>query len=142
MADYTIELAPLDEVLKRWREIEPLLKRATRHSPGTHEPIDLLRQAFQGRVGIWLVETLLGDISGVVVTDVRPFPRRRVLAIDFIAGRGIGQWWPLFVERMDQHARERGCTLITAYGRPGWVRFWKSRGIATRIASEVIVREL
>jgi len=94
-----------------------------------------------GQVAFWLIEEPAGLVA-VVVIENRQHPRKRVLTINFIAGRRLGEWWPLFVDLMDQLARRLGCTGIAAYGRPGWVRFWKARGVAVHIASEIMVRQL
>lgn len=131
----------LDELARRWAEIEPVLARATRYTDGCYEPIDVLRQAMAGIVGFWLIEER-GEFRAVCVVELRPTPRKRVLVANFIAGRGLRQWWPLLLERLDAVARENGCASVACYGRPGWVRFLKSRGDARHIASEVMVRAL
>jgi hypothetical protein len=136
-----IRLPALDELARRWSEVGPILKRATDRTQGCYEPIDVLRQAMAGQVGFWFIETG-ARLDAVVVVEIRQYPRKRAVAINFIAGRRLTEWWPEFVERMDALARHHGCTLISAYGRPGWVRFWQRRGVAVNIASEIIVREL
>lgn len=60
------------------------------------------------------------------VTQILDFPRRRVLEI-FMAVGWLGDMFEL-EERVEQFARQEGCTLIRAYGRKGWNRFAKSRG--------------
>lgn len=130
----------LDELARRWPEIEPILRRATRFNGGRCEPIDLLQAAMRGEIGIYLIED--DGLLGAVAVKVVQYPRKRELLIDHIAGRGLAEWWPLLVAEMDRVARERECGGIMAYGRPGWVRFWRQRGVATRIASEIIVRAL
>ncbi len=125
----------------RWGEIEPILKRATRYNGGRAEPIDLLQSAVRGELGFWLIENgaaLLGVVTGKVVH----WPRKREFQIDHIGGRRLAEWWPLFVDEMDKVARAAGCSGIFAFGRPGWVRFWKRYGVATQLASEIMVREL
>lgn len=130
-----------EELIDRWSEVAPLLKRATDRTQGCYEPIDILRQALQGIVVFWFIERD-GRLEAVVVVEIRQTPRKRMLVVNFVAGRRLAEWWPEFVDTMDQLARVRGCSMITAYARPGWVRFWKARGVAVRVASEVMVREL
>lgn len=136
-----IRLPPLEELAARWGEIEPILKRATLRTQGCYEPIDVLRQAMAQQVAFWLIEDG-ARLDAVAVTEVRQYPRKRVLLVNFIAGRRLAEWWPEFVAVMDKIAREQHCRMISAYGRPGWVRFWGRRGVASAIASEIIVREL
>jgi len=50
--------------------------------------------------------------------------------------------WPAWVDEMDRLARASNATAIYAYGRPGWIRFWKSRGVAMHVTSEMLIRTL
>ncbi len=133
-------IAP-DELRLRWSAIEPLLKRATDRTHGGYEPIDVFVQGMAGQVAFWLIEDN-ERLDAVVVTEVRQMPRKRSLVINFIAGHRLAEWWPLFVETMDEHARQRECRDIIAYARKGWVRFWKSRGVAETALTEIMVRPL
>ncbi|HEX6840808.1 MAG TPA: hypothetical protein VF113_04740 [Stellaceae bacterium] len=117
------------------------MKRATDRTRGCFEPIDVFRQAGAGQVGIWFIEDD-GRLIGVTAARIAQYPRKRLLCIDFVAGRRLAEWWPVFVEEMDTFARSRGCDEIAAYGRPGWVRFWRQRGVAAKVASEIMVRAL
>jgi len=125
----------------RWGEIAPVLKRATDRTEGCYEPIDVLQQSLNGQVAIFTIEDG-AQLVAVATGRVNVFPRRRFWTIDFVAGRRLAEWWPLFVDAMDALARQAGCAKITAYGRPGWSRFWKARGVAQSIASEIMVRAL
>jgi hypothetical protein len=136
-----IRLPQPDELALRYGEIKPLLKKATDRAGGSYLPIDVLREMFLGQVGIWLVED--GDaLVGLAVAAARQFPQQRVIHISFVAGRRLEEWWPLFVDEMDKFARASKATAIYAYGRPGWVRFWKARGVAQHVASEMMVRRI
>lgn len=147
----TIRLAGHEELARRWAEIEPILKRATDRTYGCYQPIDVFRSAMAEQAAFWFIESggqsglwfsEPGKLDAVVVTEMRQVSRRRVLTINFVAGQKLAEWWPDFVEVMDGHARRMNCTAIMAYARPGWVRFWKSRGIAGKVMTEMMVREL
>jgi hypothetical protein len=132
----------LDELTRRWWEVFPLLRKATDRSGGTYQPIDVLREAINGQVGIWFIEDEAEDLIAVAVAGVRQFPQKRVVQISFIAGRGLAEWWPIFIEEMDKLARASNAASIYGYGRPGWVRFWKSRKIAVHVTSEMLIRDI
>jgi hypothetical protein len=87
---------------------------------------------------LWFSEP--GKLDAVVVTELRQLPRKRTLIINFVAGRGLANWWPDFVETMDAYAKQNQCGAILAYARPGWTRYWKRRGIATTILTEIMVK--
>jgi hypothetical protein len=135
-------LPKLDELAARWWQVSKLLEKATARSSGTYVPIDVLREAFAGAVGIWFIEDENDDLIAVAVAGVRQFPQKRVLQISFVAGRRLAEWWPIFVEEMDRLARASQCAAIYSYGRPGWIRFWKARGVAQHVTSEMLIRTL
>lgn len=129
----SVRLPPLDELARNWSRIEPLLQRATQIT-GCYETIDVLRLAMMGRVGIWLA----GDIDAVIVTEVKEYPRRRVLEMMFCGGDNMASWLEEAIRTMDEHARQQGCSHIACIGRPGWERAWRGR----RTGDVVMVREL
>ena len=137
-----IRLPDLAELSLRWWAVAPILKRATDRTAGAYEPIDVLREAFGGAVGIWIIEDENGDIVGVAVAGARQFPRQKVVQISFVAGKRLEDWWPEFVRVMDEFAKATGAQKIYSYGRPGWIRFWKARGVAQHVTSEMLVRTL
>ena len=137
-----IRTPPLDELARRWAEIEPMLRKATARTDGCYEPIDVLQQAMRQQVGVMLVEDGAALVAMFVV-EVRQYPRKRVLDIPFLAGGRLADWFPLFVAEMDELAAKCGCKAITsACGRPGWSRFWAANGVEVKVAGEVVVRDL
>lgn len=131
-----VRLPPLDELALRWFVIGPLLELATSRT-GCYEPIDLLHLAMAGRIGIWVCETDAG-IEAAVATEVKQYPRRRVLEIMFTGGRNMAAWLRPLVRAIDQHARETGCSHVATVGRPGWIRAWGGKPTG----DIVIVRDL
>jgi hypothetical protein len=116
----TISLPPLDEVARHWHEAEPIIRRATDRS-GSYEPIDLLTLAFHGRMAIWFVR-LDGELIAVAVTEIRQFPRNRVLQIPFIAGRFMSAWHRPLLAALEVHAKDAGCSCLQGFDRRGWGR--------------------
>lgn len=132
----------LDELWLRGWEVLPLLRKATDRSGGTYLPTDVLREIVIGQVGIWLVEDEREDLIAIAVAGSRQLPQRKVIQISFVAGKRLVEWWPIFVEEMDALARRAGASRIYAFGRPGWIRFWKSRGVAMHVTSEMLIRDI
>lgn len=132
----TVRLPPLEEIVSHWPQIEAHLQRATSRT-GCYEPIDLLRMAFAGQVGIWLCEGCRG-IDAVFVTEVKQYPRKRILEMLFCGGDYMRDWIDPAVENIDKHAQEMGCDHIACLGRPGWARVWGG----TLTGDVVAVREL
>lgn len=135
MTDCTIRLPAQDELARLWHAVEPLLKRATDRSQ-CYEPIDLLRLAMAGQMGIWLVERE-GEIVAALACKIEQYPRRRILEMLFCGGTRMRDWLPAAVPFFDDVARNAGCDAIACMGRAGWARAWGGTP-----ADSVIVREL
>lgn len=123
LPEVSVRLPPLDELAERWQDIGPLLLKSTRRAGGAYEPIDLLRGAFAGQFGIWICE-VDGGIEAAVVTEIRQYPRRRVLDVIFGGGSNMQKWIDKLVQTIDRHAREAGCEAVVCIGRPGWLKAW------------------
>lgn len=121
----TVRLPPLDVILDHWPQVEAHLRRATERT-GCYEPIDLLKMAFAGEVGIWLCEGRTG-IDAAFVTWIKQYPRRRVLEIAAGGGNNMKDWIEPLKAALDRHAREMGCDHIASTARPGWLRAWGAR---------------
>jgi hypothetical protein len=117
-----VHLPPLDYIVDHWPQIEAHLRRATERN-GCYEPIDLLRMAFAGEVGIWLCQSRTG-IDAAFVTWIKQYPRRRVLEIAAGGGNNMKDWIEPLRQALDRHARETGCAHIASTARPGWLRAW------------------
>jgi len=117
----SVVLPPLNEIAQCWPIIEPILERATRRIRG-YEPIDILQLVMLGRQSMFLVRDL-GRLVAVVVTEVREFPRCRVLEVPFIAGSGVRRWFRPVLDALDAQAEALGCVDLCGWDRKGWAHF-------------------
>ena len=137
--EFTVRAPPLAEILRRWNELFPLLRRATVRTQGCYEPEDVLIQVCQGRCTLLFIER--GQLQVVAVTELRDYPRRRVLDVSFIGGRpgndtGISEWAPHFTAHLEKMARALGATMLSGVGRIGWSKaggFRIAGGYMTRL---------
>lgn len=120
--DYRVFVPSFDLLARVWRDVEPILKRATDRS-GSFEPIDLLSLALVGRMVIWLVVTEEDRIVAAVAGEVKQHPRNRVLDLLFIGGTGLKYWHRQLLQAFEDHAHATGCNSIMTYGRGGWAHF-------------------
>lgn len=74
-----------------------------------------------GQVGIWFCE-VDGKVAAVLVSEVKQYPRRRILEMLFAGGGGMKHWRHAAIETLDAHAKQNGCSHIAGIGRPGWAR--------------------
>jgi hypothetical protein len=119
--DIVVELPPIDEIARSWPIIEPILKRATDRAKG-YEPIDILGLVMMGRMSLILVRDG-GRIIALAITEVRQYPRCRVLEVPFVAGTGLKRWHEQLLEVIDAQAETAGCSDIMGFLRKGWIKF-------------------
>jgi hypothetical protein len=117
-----VRLPPLDELIRLWSVVEPMLRKSTQRTK-CYEPIDLLRLAMAGQIGIWVCE-VDGKPVASMVTKIEQYPRARVLEMLFCGGSRMKEWLPDAIRTMDHYARQTECQHIASIGRPGWARAW------------------
>jgi hypothetical protein len=142
-----IRIPPVGEILSRWAEIEPLLRRATERTHGCYEPEDVLAMVFASRATMLLIEDQEGgDLLVVVATEVRQHARKRSIDVNFIGGRlsndsGLREWAPMLVERLEEMARQVGATLVTGVGRIGWGRIGGLQLVGGYVMRDVVIKD-
>lgn len=67
-------------------------------------------------------------ISAAATTEIcSVVDRDRILVITSFGG-SMPEQWAMFLEQLEQYAKDEKCTRIRGYGRPGWSRFLKNYG--------------
>jgi hypothetical protein len=117
-----VRLPALDELISSWPDIALMLARATSRT-GCYEPIDVLQLAMAGQLAIWVC-LVDGQLAAAFVTELKVYPRRRVMEILFCGGGRMRDWIKPAVAAVDAHARQLGCSHIAGCGRAGWCRAW------------------
>lgn len=114
---FAVQLDQLDGV---WPHVAPELQRAVERSDGRYEVEDVRAAIEAGEMNLWIV--LAGhDLEMVLVTQIIDYPRKRLCALPFIAGRNRREWMH-FLEEIGKFAEERGCMEFEGYARKGWLK--------------------
>lgn len=72
---------------------------------------------------LWL--TISGDeILGITITQLRKSPKGLQCWVILVAGHSLKNWSHL-IEKIEQFAKDEGCTVLRWEGRPGWGRVFK-----------------
>ena len=121
--DYKIVLVSSDDVPYIWEKIHPHLELMEPHSEGELAPEDFYEAITNGDMQLW---TAIKDneIMASMVTQIVPYPRKRVLRIISIAGEEMDGWiknLPL----IEDWALSVGCTSLECWGRKGWLKILK-----------------
>lgn len=107
-----------------WPRVEPLMDRACKRSHGVYEPSDIY-EALMGRtMQLWTAWDGK-ELVAAAVTEIRIYPRMKVLAMPLLAGERLKDWLE-FQPTFEEYARAHGCSHLEGYARKGWLRVLKN----------------
>ena len=61
-----------------------------------------------------------GKITATCVTEIRTWPRTKVLTAIIVAGRGMDEWVRQLDALLTAFGAANGCKMLDAHGRSGW----------------------
>ena len=118
---------PPEMVPQVWAYILPHIEAAAVHCEGELEPEDFYPDLVSGEMQLWLV--LKGtEVAATVITQIIPYPRKKILRILCLGGKQMRDWYFLF-DQIENYAILEGCVAIEAWARKGFERVltdWKS----------------
>jgi len=110
-----------------WPKIEAYVESATRRTGGRYLPADVLIEILEGRMLLWIA--FEGEeVIGVAVSYFIDYPRKKVLAVPFMAGEDFVRWGDSLLKLLRKWAFDNGCGTLEACARPGWARVFKDEG--------------
>ena len=115
-----------EDIAYIWEEVAPLLERVKEHSEGELETDDFLEPLTHGDMQLWTA-IKNNEIMASMVTQIVPYPRKRVLRIISIAGEEMDGWIK-YLHLIEDWALSVGCTSLECWGRKGWLKIlrdWK-----------------
>lgn len=125
----SIYVPTLPEASCFWPLIKPWVDETVGYSAGCYESVDLYRSMLNGELRLWLVIEE-GKPLAFAMTRIEKHPRRWLLAVPFIGGNRMTEWWKLLLEQLTTYAKFVGCDGMTGGGREGWGKLagFKNRG--------------
>jgi hypothetical protein len=102
-------------------QLLPYLKKSEEQTRGRTTVDDILKFVLNGQMQLWIGHEE-GRIYGHVITEVKDYPRRKMLVAQYCA------WEPNHMQYMEDEmfdllnrfAKDTGCSGIEFVGRPGW----------------------
>lgn len=119
---YKITLVPHDRAAHVWMSVYKYLDKAVERSHGRWTMETLFNAVATGRQQLWIVLDENDNIDGVATTEIINYPNRKMLAIQYLGGEGLGFWANQILEVFNSWARDNKCKGIEATARKG---FWK-----------------
>jgi hypothetical protein len=107
-----------EDVAYVWEEVAPLLDTVKEHTEGELETDDFLEPLTHGDMQLWIA-TEGSKVHGVMVTQLIPYPQKKILRIISLAGDNFEELRE-FQEMIEAFAVKTGCTALEMWGRKGW----------------------
>ncbi len=113
----SVELICVDpaQVQEFWPHARQLIRTAI-ETTNLSDFEDVEEQILSGNQLLWLAWS--GKIEAAATTQLVKGP---VCVVVACAGHNRERWLPLF-EKIEQYAKDEGCTCVRIYGRKGWER--------------------
>jgi len=118
-----IILVSPDDIPYIWETIQAQLELMTPHSEGELSPDDFYEVLANGDMQLWTA-VQDNEILASMVTQIVPYPRKRVLRIISIAGGEMDKWIE-YIPLIEEWALSVGCTSLECWGRKGWLKILK-----------------
>ena len=115
-----IAMVAPDDVSVVWETIEEYIQGAIDHSQGEATLEDYYEHLSTGNMQLWLAVDK-ENILACMVTQIAPYPSKRVLRIIAIGGVEMERWIQ-FLPDVEHWALNMGCTSLEVWGRKGWLK--------------------
>ena len=125
-------LVPREHIPVVWDSIKGFAERCAKYTFGRFTAEDMLEGLLTKDQQLWIAFDDEG-IHGFCVTEVLIYPQTKTLVLHFTGGKDFDEWLPDGYPKLQQFAKDTGCSKIESYGRPGWEKMWKKQGYIKRL---------
>jgi hypothetical protein len=111
----------------------PYLAESEKWSKGRASVDDILRFVLNQQMQLWVVHEE-NTIYGHVVTEIKEYPRFKMLVVQYCAGEPDHMQYvdDEIFDLLDRFAKDTGCSGIEFVGRPGWRKQAEKYGFEVR----------
>jgi hypothetical protein len=120
-----------EDVPYLWDNVGPMIAKVTDQTEGEFEPDDYLESLIMGHMQLWLA-TEDKEIIISMITQIIPYPQKRVLRVIALAGKNFKEVHDNFIDVLETFAIKSGCSSLELWGRKGWKKMlsdWDSKYI-------------
>lgn len=121
--DKKLFIIPPTEIDVWWPNVRSLVENACEYSGGRYGVEDILDYLLSGAMQLWVVMDK-HEIVAITITEIVNFPRLKECRMLACTGVGMNEWVGLIV-KIEDWAKQNGCSKITPICRPGWERILK-----------------
>ena len=122
-----VSLIHPDYVSNCWTEVSPLLEKSIATAHGRYSMDDILREIVNFEQHLWVVfddERILAALT----TKFVGYPKKRILAGQFLGGEKIMYWREPMLEMLERWAMDNNCDGMEMTGRKGFEKILGPHG--------------
>lgn len=124
---YSVSLIPLERCYAEWQNARVFLEPAIERSGGRWRNEYVFAALIMGRHQLWEIHDEEGIVSAFT-TEFCHYPEKKTLAIHFLGGKGMEDFYADLSETVTKYAREAGCDAIECNARSGFWTWFKHDG--------------
>lgn len=123
----TVQGIPANEASQWWPEVAGWCEAALEHGGGLLALEDV-KQAVENRdMQLWVIHEWR-ELKAVCVTEIRQWPRAKVLTAIIVGGEDMPRWVAALDDVLARYAASTGCKAVEAHGRRGWTKTLRALG--------------
>jgi hypothetical protein len=103
-----------------WKEVEPILGKSIHTAHGRYTMDDILREIVNFEQHLWVVFNDDKKIIASLTTRFIFYPRKKMLAGQFLGGVKIMRWRDPMLETLEKWAKDNDCDGLEMTGRNGF----------------------
>lgn len=131
---------PPQEVPAVFPHIINLIIQSMEYTHGEFDIDDLYKQLLTLQTVLWTVTNERYEIEAFAITDVLEYPKKKVIRILLLAGKGMENWKQQFTDSMVAWGAKIGASGIEVIGRKGWERALEKLGF--NYMSTILLKEI
>jgi len=127
MSDIQCVAVPKEHIDTVWHVAGPMIAKAVKTAAGKMDIDDVLFMTHAGVYVLWLI-LVDGEAVAAVTTRIIEYPKCKAMALDWVGGTRMKEWFGPSMRVMKEHAVRNGCAHMEGYGREAWMRWIGKEG--------------
>ena len=125
-------IIPTDKIKEVENFVTDSIDKALKFSGNHYNLDDVLKQLYDGTAQLWILwnEKKKTKYQGCIVSKILERPNTKSLNLFIVTGRDRKLWQDK-ITTIEDFAKEKGCSHLETYARPGWSRILKKHNYKT-----------
>jgi hypothetical protein len=125
-------LIPTDKIKEVEQFVTDSIDKALKFSGDHYNLNDVLKQLYEDKAQLWILwnDKRKTKYQGCIVSKILQRPNTKSLNLFIVTGKDRKLWQDK-ITTIEDFAKEKGCSHLETYARPGWSRILKKHNYKT-----------